>query len=311
MKTANGTVSVIIPTIGRESLQSALASVYAQTVPPYEVIVCNDSGRKLDLTGYETVRVVDVGPGAGGNNARIAGMNEANGDYVALLDDDDVWMQNHLEGLHRLVSAAPGCEMWIASSMGLLADGTQYPVREKSPLETLSEYLFVLNGFSSASKGALSTSTLMFPLALVRAVPWRLDLRFHQDLTWMLDVENKFPSIKVLQDTSPTVAFGDTPGSVSKSIGIQQSIDWASAEILATHRKTEYVDFLLTRYPLRAAASHGRISDVWFVYRSALRGGKPSAYTLVFAMGYTLRSLIRRSAARMSRVFASKNRSSS
>ena len=173
MSQHDGAITVVIPTIGRPSLLNALSSVYAQTYPPYEVIVCNDSGRSLELPEYNNIRIVDVGPGAGGNNARIAGMKEASGDYVALLDDDDVWTPSHLERLYSLIPTDSFHGMWIASSTGLLADGAQYPVREKDKSESLSQYLFVLKGFSSTSKGALSTSTLMFPSALTKVVPDR------------------------------------------------------------------------------------------------------------------------------------------
>lgn len=310
MRSAKGAVSVVIPTIGRDSLLAALDSVYSQTLPPFEVIVCNDSGGKLDLSEYSGARVLEVGPRGGGNNARIAGMKAASGDYIALLDDDDIWKPEHLEELHHLIAASPGNNEWIASSIGQLAGGSQYPVRRKKASESLSAYLFVLNGFSSASKGALSTSTLMFPKSLVEIVPWRYDLKFHQDLTWMLDVEKKFPDIGIRQGSVPTVVFGDTPGSVSKTIGIPQSIDWARSEILSDQHKTEFVDFLLTRYPLRAAASHGGVSDVLSVYKSALKVKCPSIYTHAFAAAFTARAIVTRSVAMFGRIvpFSLRNR---
>lgn len=294
MSLTNASISVVIPTIGRPSLQDALASVYSQSLVPDEVIVCNDSESALDLTDFPTVKVLSVGPRGGGNNARIAGMRQASGTYIALLDDDDTWTHDHLERLHRLVATNTENDVWIASSTGTLADGSQYPVRLMDPSESLSEYLFVLNGFGSGAKGALSTSTLMFPAALVKMVPWRSDLRFHQDITWMLDVENVFPRIAIWQDAAATVTFGDTPGSVSKSISIKDSVSWAESEMLSTQRRKMFADFLLTRYPLRAAATHGGLSDILYVCKSALTAGLPSRYSFAYALAYVLRSLSRR-----------------
>lgn len=294
MSLTNESISVVIPSIGRRSLQDALASVYSQTLVPDEVIVCNDSESALDLKAFPDVKVLSVGPRAGGNNARIAGMRQANGAYIALLDDDDAWTPDHLERLHRLVATNAENDVWIASSTGVLADGSQYPVRIKDSSESLSEYLFVLKGFGSGAKGALSTSTLLFPAALVELVPWRSGLRFHQDLTWMLDVENMFPRIAIWQDAAATVTFGDTPGSVSKSISVRDSVAWAESEMLSTQREKVYIDFLLTRYPLRAAATHGGVSDILFVCKSALSAGSPSRYSASYALAYMARSLYKR-----------------
>lgn len=85
--------SVVIPTYRRPGLlQAALASVAAQTFTDYEVIVVDDDS--------------DHGHAKGGAGARNAGIAQAQGEWVAFLDDDDRWMPEKLE----LVAAtiAPG-----------------------------------------------------------------------------------------------------------------------------------------------------------------------------------------------------------
>jgi glycosyltransferase involved in cell wall biosynthesis len=67
-------VSVIISTIGRATLQRAIASVQQQTYKDYELIVIEDKERK------------------GGSWALNQGLDRAKGEYIAILDDDDEWV---------------------------------------------------------------------------------------------------------------------------------------------------------------------------------------------------------------------------
>lgn len=92
-----GLISVIIPTIGRPALRRAIDSVRAQEVP-VEIIVVNDAGVELEeqLIGGDDVRVVATAGREGPSAARNLGLRLAQGDFVALLDDDDTWLEGHL-----------------------------------------------------------------------------------------------------------------------------------------------------------------------------------------------------------------------
>ena len=93
--------SVVIPTYNRrEMLRDALASIWAQTFSDYEVIVVDDGS--TDGT-RESLALPDArlrflaqshrGPGA----ARNLGIREAQGQYLAFLDSDDLWFPWTLE----------------------------------------------------------------------------------------------------------------------------------------------------------------------------------------------------------------------
>ena len=94
-------VSVIIPTYNRVDLIGrALRSVYAQSVPPCEVIVVDDGS--TDGTGSF---VNDRFPDAlyvktdqrGVSAARNAGIMHSRGEWLAFLDSDDQWLPHKLE----------------------------------------------------------------------------------------------------------------------------------------------------------------------------------------------------------------------
>lgn len=91
--------SVIIPTRGRPHLLAqAIGSVWAQSVQPREVVVVVDGPDEASValaTELDCLVVAherSLGEGA----ARNAGLREASGDWVAFLDDDDLWHPDRL-----------------------------------------------------------------------------------------------------------------------------------------------------------------------------------------------------------------------
>lgn len=93
-------VSVIIPVYnGERYLGEALASVLAQTYQPLDIIVVNDGstdGSAEIIAAYRsTMRGVHQ-PNQGTAAARNHGVRLAQADYLAFLDQDDVWASDKL-----------------------------------------------------------------------------------------------------------------------------------------------------------------------------------------------------------------------
>jgi glycosyltransferase involved in cell wall biosynthesis len=95
-------VSVIVPTRDRlQQLQRALAGVAAQSFRDREVLVVDDGStdgtRKwLSAVGYRVRLVTNAAPGGAGA-ARNRGIEQARGELIAFLDDDDIWRPSYLE----------------------------------------------------------------------------------------------------------------------------------------------------------------------------------------------------------------------
>ncbi len=111
-------VSVIVRTIGRDSLTQALDSIARQTYPNIEVIVVDalaqDRPHLGATCGGFPVRVCERGERLGRSRAANVGLEEARGDYVIFLDDDDWFLPSHVAGLVATLSPSADAEVAYA-----------------------------------------------------------------------------------------------------------------------------------------------------------------------------------------------------
>lgn len=125
-------VSVVIPTYNRfDYLLNAIQSVKNQTYDDIEIIVVNDrssedSYYKYDFAGVNILHldknaIERHGRKYPGCYPRNAGLKIATGDYVAFLDDDDMWLPRKIE-LQVEAMQSSGCEM--SCSDGYIGNGT-------------------------------------------------------------------------------------------------------------------------------------------------------------------------------------------
>src|SRR5215813_12555730 len=110
-----GTVSAVIPVYNnRPYVAAAVRSVLSQTRPPDEVIVVDDGstdGTAEALVPYRaSIRYV-YQENRGEPAARNRGVREAQGEYVAFLDGDDLWHSNKLELQMEYLRKQPSCAL--------------------------------------------------------------------------------------------------------------------------------------------------------------------------------------------------------
>lgn len=124
-------VSVILPTYNRpELLYRALLSVQRQTYKGHEVIVVNDAGEGVGhvVEQFPFARYVLRRNNGGLSAARNTGIKHARGHYVTYLDDDDLWMPEHLDTVMEVLETLPhiraaftDCYKWYGEQ--LIASG--------------------------------------------------------------------------------------------------------------------------------------------------------------------------------------------
>lgn len=102
-------ISVIIPTYKRPSnISEAVRNALSQNYQNFEIIIVDDNGLGTEfqkktyaslkelLRNYHNVRYVCLETNSGACKARNKGIEEAQGEYIAFLDDDDYWHPHFL-----------------------------------------------------------------------------------------------------------------------------------------------------------------------------------------------------------------------
>lgn len=125
------TVSVVIPTFRRAGLvRRAIDSVLNQTYKDVEVLVVDDGSpdHTRDVVAGvhdERVRYLRHDRNRGLPAARNTGIKAATGEYIAFLDDDDMWLHEKLE------KQVPGLRKNCAVLCGYVVDETYVKVQGK------------------------------------------------------------------------------------------------------------------------------------------------------------------------------------
>jgi len=108
---STGDVAVVIPFFnGSDTLERALRSVFAQTVPAAEVLVVDDGSRPEEnqalnaLAELYPFRVLSQANGGQGS-ARNLGVANTVSPYICFLDQDDFYLPRHIEALGAAIPA--------------------------------------------------------------------------------------------------------------------------------------------------------------------------------------------------------------
>ena len=128
------TFSIVIAAYQAEdTIGEAIESALAQTSVPFEVIVCDDGstdGTADVARSYEPAVRLLVRPENGGEAAaKNTGTQQASGDFVVMLDADDIFAPRRLEALEWLARNRPDLDVLVTNAdvkVGETIVGTAY-----------------------------------------------------------------------------------------------------------------------------------------------------------------------------------------
>ncbi len=110
----NHKISVLTTLYNHEAyIVETLRSALSQTLPPAEVIVVDDASTDASLAAARSVadpriHILAQVDNLGGANTRL-GFQNCSGDYIAILNSDDVWETEKLEKQMAFLDAHPEC----------------------------------------------------------------------------------------------------------------------------------------------------------------------------------------------------------
>ena len=186
-------VSVVIPTYKRhQEVLRAVRSALSQSFEPIEIIVVNDGpdeekGRLLASITDHRLRYIEAPRSGKPSATRNYGVSVATGEWIALLDDDDIWMRSKLAdqaaAVHRTnywplvvsgiekITSTEGWTRWRPSKM-------------VSSVTNVGELMY-------GDTGGIHTSTILAPRELFIKCPFDESLSQFEDHQWLLDVEHQ------------------------------------------------------------------------------------------------------------------------
>jgi hypothetical protein len=268
-------VSAVIPTRNRpEWVYRAMQSVLSQTHQNIEAIVVIDgpdpeTESALKALRDPRVQVIALTENVGGSEARNIGIRAARGEWIGLLDDDDLWLPRKIEQQLNRAKQSNARYPVISSRVLGRTDKGDYPLPKLvyDGGQPVGDYLFCRNGFSN-SNGLLQTSTLLAPRVFMLLQPFRRGLKKHQDWDWILRAaQHPDCTIVMLPEVLSVFDMAGVRKSVSRALAWKFSADWAR----------EMRPFLSTR-----AYSH--FIAIYCVCSAASEKAGPGVYLQLFRM---------------------------
>lgn len=118
-------IAVVMPLFNGEPwIRQTLASVLAQSLPPREIIIVDDGSEDASVEIVRTFSEVALfrNPQKGTHSARQFGFEQTTSDYIAFLDQDDIWHPQHLEFLSTLLRDYPDTSAAFSRTLTFEAD---------------------------------------------------------------------------------------------------------------------------------------------------------------------------------------------
>ncbi|MEM7590093.1 MAG: glycosyltransferase [Cyanobacteria bacterium P01_A01_bin.83] len=281
------TVSVVIPSLNRPQIViKAVQSALAQTLKSIEVIVVVDGPDEATVSELEKVndprlKIKSLPENVGCADSRNEGVAEAEGKWIAFLDDDDEWLPQKLElqlaAANKSLSKFPIiASRYIAKSP---TDKAILPKRLPNPKENISEFLFVRESLFERAE-SIQTSTFFTTKELLQIVPFTKKLRKHVDWDWLIRASSKIEvTVEVIPEVLVTRYCEEDRERITNVKNWQFAQEWICS-IRDYITPKAYAGFLL-RVATRQASIAGDRQAFLPLLKESFSNGQPRAIDLL------------------------------
>jgi len=215
-------VSIVIPTYNRAHLISkTIDSVLEQSIQDIEVIIVDDFSSDFEalekvVEGYNNPKVSLLRHKVNlhGSAARNTGIKAAKGEFLALLDSDDIWPSNKLEECIKVELESNE----VLYSQLQNADGV-FPLSPIKENEKVGDYLFTNNG-------CMQTSTLFMHLSLAQQVLFDETLKRFQDFDFVIRLQAAGAKFSFLPKILCIMCDDDAGNRISNNVSYEPSVYW-------------------------------------------------------------------------------------
>lgn len=252
----SASVTVIVPFLNRGGyFYRLLHSIEQQTVLPEKIFII-DNGSSLDEISliWQYIRksslditLVSSCIQRNANSARNLGLSLAETSYVAFIDSDDWWVENHIQDS---IAALENCDAKGVYSSGIVHNKQGVKERKTTDINLLDSPFEI---YFSKNKYLTPTCSFVVRKALSKdtEIYWDESLERHQDYDYFLNVHFKSEGWIYLK-------------------GARSHIDWQEARVVSYKKITRFLEKwerkipikLLENYYYKQAARAHRARDV-------------------------------------------------
>lgn len=253
--------SVVIPVYNRASVISeTLDSIKSQSYSNFEVIIvddCSSDSEQLQSVlecyqQYFAIRYIRHHENLHGAAARNTGINAAKGDYVALLDSDDLWVKNKLEVCAHYFLENPDVDI-VTSQILTTEHGKQItaPKFPRSPGVSVADYLLY-------QLGSMQTSSMVIRRDVAQRVLFDPSLKRFQDYDFAIALDLANCRYGYIEQPLVVMTENDQGNRISNSTNLEPLIIWMK-KIKPLTSVRAYETFKVIRYVRCLIANHKRI----------------------------------------------------
>lgn len=223
-------VSILMPAFNAEdTIAAAIASVRAQSIADWELIVVDDGS--IDATA-DVARTAAAGDpritvlaqaNAGCGVARNNAASHARGEFLALLDADDEYLPMYLDRMLALAERRPDRDLYSCNGYFVFPGGKRKPVRKGAEWQTEREF----------TVDEMLVNNLVFPPAMIRRATFERLGGFRRRMVEDFDLWMRVLLTGGRHAYTPEllVNYNLTPDSISKSV---DALHRAHLEVMET-----------------------------------------------------------------------------
>jgi glycosyltransferase involved in cell wall biosynthesis len=251
-------VSVVVPTRDRSALLlQTLASVRAQRGVDLEIIVVDDGSidrtrDRVSALADPRIRLIGAERSSGVSTARNEGVSATRGEWIAFLDDDDLWAPHKLA--NQLAAADAIGRDWVCSGSVTVTDALRVVagVPPRSP-EVIAAALPFRNSIPAGASNVLVRREMLeragpFEPRLRHMADWDLWIRLgalglpavvHEpDVAYRLHADNASTDAEAIDGELRLIA--DRHASRRTGVAIDRAfvLRWAAWNLLRTRRRS-------------------------------------------------------------------------
>lgn len=211
--------SIVIPLYNKElSIENTIQSVLNQSIQDFEVLIVNDGSTDnsfaiVEKINDDRVRLLTQN-NQGVSSARNSGIKAAQFEWIAFLDGDDIWHENHLEELRKMIMTFPHAKV-LTTSFRFSDQRDMFKHPRKTSIFEIQDY------FQEALREHLIwTSTVAIHQECFRSIGcFNPQLAIGEDLELWARLANKYNIIKSSTITAIYRIDAENRSSLSKDIG--------------------------------------------------------------------------------------------